>query len=253
MSSHVQKRPDAGHELNAQVALVTGAGLGLGRACALALSAAGAEVIAIARTRSDLESLARDAPGTVHAWAMDVTSDAVLDRIESLERLDVLVNNAGTNRPQPFIEVSDDNLDWMLDLNVRAAFRVARSAARVMLRNGQGSIIHMSSTMGHVGSPTRTVYCTTKHAIEGLSRAMAVELAPHGIRVNTVAPTFVETPMTAPMLEDAAFKSFVLEMIPMRRIAQAEDVAAAVLYLASPASAMVTGTSLPVDGGWLAA
>lgn len=241
------------HGLEGCVALVTGAGRGLGRACALALSAAGAEVIAVARTQSDLQSLAGEANGAVQVWAEDATGDALLARMESLERLDVLVNNAGTNRPQPFLEVSDEALDLLLDINVRAAFRVARSAARVMVRRGCGSIIHMSSQMGHVGSPTRTVYCTTKHAMEGLSRAMAVELAPSGVRVNTVAPTFVETPMTRPMFDNAEFKDFVLGMIPMGRIASVEDVAAAVLYLASPASAMVTGTSLRVDGGWTAA
>jgi NAD(P)-dependent dehydrogenase (short-subunit alcohol dehydrogenase family) len=239
--------------LEGQVALVTGAGRGLGRACALALSAAGAEVIAVARTAGDLESLAGEAPGPVQAWVEDASGDALLGRIEALERLDVLVNNAGTNRPQPFLEVTDEALDLLLDLNVRAAFRIARSAARVMVRRRSGSIVHMSSQMGHVGSPRRTVYCATKHALEGLSRAMAVELAERGIRVNTVAPTFTDTPMTRPMFEDPAFKDFVLGMIPMGRIATVDEVAAAVLYLASPASAMVTGTSLRVDGGWTAA
>jgi len=239
--------------LDGQVALVTGAGRGLGRACALALSHAGAGIVAVARTAAELDSLAAEAPGPVQCWVEDVTGDALLARIESLGRLDVLVNNAGGNRPMPFEEVPDEVLDGLLDLNVRAAFRVARSAARVMLRRGSGSIIHMSSQMGHVGSPRRTVYCMTKHALEGLSRAMAVELAPRGIRVNTVAPTFTETPLGRQMMADPEFERFVLGMIPMGRIAEPDDVAAAVLYLASPASRMVTGTSLRVDGGWTAA
>jgi NAD(P)-dependent dehydrogenase (short-subunit alcohol dehydrogenase family) len=254
MSEAAAGRPPAwAAGLEGHVALVTGAGRGLGRACALALSHAGAEVIAVARTASELESLAAEVPGVVRCWVEDVTGDALLGRIEALDRLDVLVNNAGGNRPMPFAEVPDDVLDWLLDLNVRAAFRVARSAARVMLTRGAGSIVHMSSQMGHVGSPGRTVYCMTKHALEGLSRAMAVELAPHGIRVNTVAPTFTETPLGRQMMSDPEFERFVLGMIPMGHIAQPDDVAAAVLYLASPASRMVTGTSLRVDGGWTAA
>ena len=238
--------------LDGHIALVTGAGRGLGRACALALSAAGAQVIAVARTEDDLSTLADEADGTVQSWVGDVTSDDLLRRVEALPRLDVLVNNVGGNKPMPFAETPDDVLDWLLDLNVRAAFRVARSAARVMLRHGSGSIIHMSSQMGHVGSPGRTVYCMTKHAMEGLSKAMAVELAPKGIRVNTVAPTFIETPLGLEMLAKPEFREFVMGMIPMGKLGQPEDVAAAVLYLASPASGVVTGTCLKVDGGWTA-
>ena len=238
--------------IDGHVALVTGAGRGLGRACALALSGAGARVIAVSRTAGELESLAEAAPGPVETWVEDVLGDALLARIEALERLDVLVNNAGTNQPQPFIEVTDEVLDTMLNLNVRAAFRVARSAARVMMKCGSGSIVNMSSQMGHVGSPGRAVYCMTKHGIEGLTKAMAVELGPHGIRVNTVSPTFIETPLTRPFLEDSKFVEFVMGMIAMKRLGTVDEVAAAVLYLASPASGIVTGTSLRVDGGWTA-
>ncbi len=245
-------RPVWARGIEGQVALVTGAGRGLGRACALALSGAGARVIAVSRTANELAGLAEEAAGPVEAWVEDVTGDAILERIEALRRLDVLVNNAGTNRPQPFLEVTDEALDTMLGLNVRAAFRVARSAARVMMRRGSGSIVNMSSQMGHVGSPRRTVYCMTKHGIEGLTRAMAVELGPHGIRVNTVSPTFIETPLTRPFLEDPEFAEFVMGMIAMKRLGTADEVAAAVLYLASPASGIVTGTSLRVDGGWTA-
>ena len=253
MSIHENdERPVWTRGIEGQVALVTGAGRGLGRACALTLSGAGAQVVAVSRTANELASLAEEAPGPVEAWVEDVTGDALLARIEALDRLDVLVNNAGTNQPQPFLEVTDEVLDRMLNLNVRAAFRVARSAARAMMRRGSGSIINMSSQMGHVGSPRRTVYCMTKHGIEGLTKAMAVELGPHGIRVNTVSPTFIETPLTRPFLEDPEFAEFVMGMIAMKRIGTVDDVAAAVLYLASPASGIVTGTSLRVDGGWTA-
>ena len=245
-------RPAWTQGIEGQVALVTGAGRGLGRACALALSEAGARVVAIARTARELETLADEAPAPVEVWVEDVLGDPLLARIEGLDRLDVLVNNAGTNHPQPFLDVTDEVLDTMLNLNVRAAFRVARSAARAMMRQGSGSIVNMSSQMGHVGSPRRTVYCTTKHAIEGLTKAMAVELGPHGIRVNAVAPTFIDTPLTRPFFEDPEFAEFVHGMIAMKRLGTPDEVAAAVLYLASPASGIVTGTSLRVDGGWTA-
>ena len=246
------ERPLWAQGIEGQTALVTGAGRGLGRACALALSSAGARVIAVSRTAAELESLAAEAPGAVEIWVEDAVAGGLPDRIEALPRLDVLVNNAGTNQPQPFLEVTDEVLDGMLDLNVRAAFRIARSAARVMVRHGSGSIVNMSSQMGHVGSPRRSVYCMTKHAIEGLTKAMAVELGPQGIRVNTVSPTFIETPLTRPFLEDPKFSEFVMGMIAMKRLGTVDEVAAAVLYLASPASGIVTGTSLRVDGGWTA-
>ncbi len=239
--------------LEGKVALVTGAGKGLGRAAALALSAAGAQVIAVARNEAGLRSLAQEAPGKVEYWAEDVTDEPIHQRIAALPGIDIVLNNAGTNHPQPFLEVSDESLDTMLDLNVRAAFRIARSAATVMVKAGAGgSIIHMSSQMGHVGSPRRTVYCMTKHAIEGLTKAMAVELGPHNIRVNAVGPTFIDTPLTRPFLADPAFKDFVLGMIPLGRLGTLNEVAAAVVYLASPASAIITGTCLKVDGGWTA-
>lgn len=239
--------------LSGELALVTGAGRGLGRACAEGLAEAGARVIAVARSAEDLAAVAAHSSGRIEAWTGDVTDAAFVDRVDAIEGLSILVNNAGGNRPGPFVDIDAESLDSILDLNVRAAFRVAQAAARAMLRSGKpGSIVHMSSQMGHVGSPGRTVYCMTKHAIEGLSKAMAVELAPHGIRVNTVAPTFVETPMTRPMLENKEFRDFVYGMIPMGKLATEADVVAAVLYLASPSAGMVTGHSLVVDGGWTA-
>lgn len=239
--------------LDGELALVTGAGRGLGRACALGLAAAGARVIAVARSAADLETLRSEQPDRVETWAADVTDPDLVRRIAATEGLSILVNNAGSNRPQPFVEVDDESLDTIIDLNVRAAFRVAQAAARAMVEQGiAGSIVNMSSVMGHVGSPGRSVYCMTKHAIEGLTKAMAVELAPQRIRVNAVAPTFVETPMTKPMLEDREFRDFVIAMIPLQKIASLDDVVAAVLYLASPAAGMITGHSLRIDGGWTA-
>lgn len=232
------------------VAVVTGASKGIGKAIASALCNAGYCVHGVARGSEELHLLQRELGSSFIPHALDVTGDEMLTMIESLGRVDLLVNNAGTNRPEPFLEVTDEALDLMLELNVRAAFRIARSAARMM--GAGGSIINMTSQMGHVGSPRRTVYCMTKHALEGLTKAMAVELAPVGIRVNSVAPTFVETPMTASMLEDSDFAAFVHRMIPMGKMATAEQIAAAVMYLASPSAGMVTGHSLVIDGGWTA-
>ena len=239
--------------LDGQVALVTGAGRGIGRACAEGLADAGARVIGVARSEDDLEKLGEHPSGRIETWAGDVTDDKLFARIATIEGLSILVNNAGGNRPQSFVDVDTESLDFVIDLNVRATFRVAQAAARAMLAQRiEGSIVNMSSQMGHVGSPKRTVYCMTKHAVEGLTKAMAVELAPHGIRVNTVAPTFVETPLTKPMLDDPEFRDFVMGMIPLKKLASLDDVAAAVLYLVSPNAGMVTGHSLRVDGGWTA-
>ncbi|MEO0880190.1 MAG: SDR family oxidoreductase [Pseudomonadota bacterium] len=242
-------------DLTNKIALVTGAGRGIGRAIATTLHSAGADVYAVARTEADLVDLQNTLGPRLTPWVYDVTSDEFLAAVNATAKLDILINNAGANRPEPFVDVSTENLDFIIDLNVRSMFRTAQAAARVMLKTGGrdgGAIIHMSSQMGHVGSPNRSVYCMTKHAIEGLTKAMAVELAPHKVRVNSVAPTFIETPMTKPMLDDPTFRNFVHEMIPMKMIGQPEDVANAVLYLASDASRMVTGHSLLVDGGWTA-
>jgi NAD(P)-dependent dehydrogenase (short-subunit alcohol dehydrogenase family) len=236
--------------LDGKVALVTGASRGLGRAIALRLHKAGAHVIALARASADLDELGAllGAGGTV--WADDVLNETMPSRIKTLTALDILVNNAGSNKPQPMADVSDETLDHLIALNVRSVYRLSRAAIGKM--QSGGAIINITSQMGHVGSANRTVYCMTKHAIEGLTKAMAVELAPRGIRVNAVAPTFIETPMTAPMLANPDFRDFVERMIPLGRTGEPDDVADAVLYLASPASGLVTGHSLLVDGGWTA-
>jgi NAD(P)-dependent dehydrogenase (short-subunit alcohol dehydrogenase family) len=237
--------------LEGRTAVVTGASRGLGAAISLALAQAGAHVRAVARVREDLERLADQHAG-ITPWVHDVTAPEFAQELADSD-VDILVNNAGTNKPLLMQDVDEATLDTMLNLNVRAAYMVAQGGVKSMLRHGRGgAIINITSQMGHVGSPRRTVYCMTKHALEGLTKAMAVELAPHNIRVNSVAPTFIETPLTKPMLDDPAFMGFVKDMIPLGKIGQPEDVAAAVVYLASPAANMVTGTSLLVDGGWTA-
>jgi NAD(P)-dependent dehydrogenase (short-subunit alcohol dehydrogenase family) len=233
-------------------AVVTGAGRGLGRAITLALVAEGARVTAVARTRADLETLAAQAPGQITALVGDVQDASLHDAIAAMTDLDILVNNAGGNRPMLMVDVDDATLDHLIGLNIRSAYKVAQAGARAMVRAGRGVIINMSSQMGHVGAAKRTVYCMSKHAIEGLTKAMAVELAPSGVRVVAVAPTFVLTPMTEPMFTDAAFRDSVLDMIPMRELARPEDVAAAVVFLASDGARMITGDSLRIDGGWTA-
>ena len=252
-----EKSADSVFRLDGKTALVTGAGRGIGRAAALALADAGAELVLVSRTSSELDEVAREIAcrgGTARALPLDVIrSDAVRKAFANLERLDILVNNAGVNRPRPFLEVDEATLDLLLGLNVKAAFLVAQSAARLMVAQGAGVIINVSSQMGHVGSDlNRTVYVMTKHAIEGLTKAMAVELAPKGVRVVSIAPTFVTTPLTKPFFEDPVFRKWVLDRIPLGRLGTVEEVASAVVFLASPAAALVTGSSLLVDGGWTA-
>lgn len=248
--------------LQGRTALVTGAGRGIGRSCAVALAQAGAEVWLAARTREEVEAAAAEIRGfgaKAHALALDVTdSPALKAAIGAIPVLDVLVNNAGSNIPEPFVEVSEAHLDQLLELNVRSAFLAAQAAARKMLeapdrRSRGGAILNMSSQMGHVGAVNRTVYCMTKHALEGLTKAMALELAPHGIRVLSVAPTFIDTPLYREMAAARpGFAQWVMDRIPAGKLGKPEDVAAAVVFAASPAAALMTGTSLVVDGGWTA-
>jgi len=251
------KSANSAFRLDGKTALVTGAGRGIGRAVALALATAGAELILVSRTRSQLEAVALEiekAGGKAQVLPFDVTdTGAMCAAFAGLERLDILVNNAGINRPQPFLEVDEPTLDLLLGLNVRAAFLVAQAAARLMVPNGSGVIVNMSSQMGHVGSDlNRTVYVMTKHAVEGLTKAIAVELAPKGVRVVSIAPTFVQTPLTKPFFDDPDTRKWILDRIPLGRSGTVEDVAQAVVFLASPAASLVTGSSLLVDGGWTA-
>ncbi|HEX3954716.1 MAG TPA: glucose 1-dehydrogenase [Stellaceae bacterium] len=248
---------DAAFRLDGKIALVTGAGRGIGRAIALALADAGAELVLNSRTPAELTAVAGEIEargGRARALPFDVgDSAAARAAIAAIDRLDILVNNAGVNRPQPFLEVDDAALDLLIGVNIRAAFVVAQAAARLMAKAGRGVVINMSSQMGHVGSErSRSVYVMTKHAIEGLTKAMAVELAPQGIRAVSIAPTFVETPLTRPFFDDPPTRKWILDRIPIGRAGTVEEVANAVVFLASPAAALVTGSSLLVDGGWTA-
>jgi NAD(P)-dependent dehydrogenase (short-subunit alcohol dehydrogenase family) len=243
--------------LDGKTALVTGAGRGIGRGISLALAAAGASVILNSRTEAELDSVAADivaVGGAARTLPFDVTDAAAVNAaFARIERLDILVNNAGVNRPQPFLEVDEATLDRLIDLNIRALFRAAQAGARLMAQHGGGVIVNMSSQMGHVGSErNRTVYVMTKHAVEGLTKAMAVELAPRGIRAVTIAPTFVETPLTRPFFDDPDTRKWILDRIPLGRAGTVDEVAQAVVFLASPAAALVTGSSLLADGGWTA-
>jgi NAD(P)-dependent dehydrogenase (short-subunit alcohol dehydrogenase family) len=238
-------------------AVVTGAGRGIGAAAAAALAEAGAHVTLIARTAAEIQGVAAEIKangGDAEATPLDICNNATLeDVLEERPPFDILINNAGTNRPRPFLEVTEDDYDTITSLNLRAAFFTAQFAARRMVQAGkQGSIINISSQMGHVGGPRRTVYCMSKHGIEGLTKAMAIDLAPHRIRVNSIAPTFIETPLTRPFFQDQTFRQEVLSRIKLGRLGKVEDIMGAVVFLASDAAAMITGTSIVVDGGWTA-
>lgn len=243
--------------LDGRRALVTGAGRGIGMACAAALAQAGAHVVLVSRTASEIAAVAeeiRAEGGSAEPLVLDVTdAAAVRAAIANAAPFDVLVNNAGTNRPRAFLDVTEDDYDAITLLNQRAAFFVAQAVARRMVDDGvRGSIIHVSSQMGHVGGARRTVYCMTKHGIEGLTKAMAIDLAPHGVRVNSIGPTFIDTPLTRPFFEDAAFRDDTLRRIKLGRLGTVQDLMGAVVFLASDAAALVTGTALVVDGGWTA-
>lgn len=243
--------------LDGKRALVTGAGRGLGAGMATALAAAGAQVSLAARTRDEIEQLAaalREQGHQADTVVLDVTDlQAMQDFVAAAPPFHILINNAGTNRPGPFVDTKIEDFDYVFNINVRAAYFVAQAVARRLLAAGEpGSIINVSSQMGHVGGARRTVYCATKHAMEGFTKAMAIELAPHKVRVNTIAPTFIETPMTKPFFENEAFLKDTLTRIKLGRLGQIEDLMGAVVFLASDASALMTGTSMVIDGGWTA-
>ncbi len=243
--------------LDGRKALVTGAGRGIGLAAAAALADAGAEVCLIARTGSevlDVTEAIQARGNSANAITLDVTDKQATEQmIAEQGPFQVLVNNAGTNRPGPCIDYDENDYDEVMSLNVKSVYFTTRAVVRGLVEAGlEGSIINMSSQMGHVGGPGRTVYCASKHALEGFTKALAWELGDAGIRVNTLCPTFIETPMSRPMLEDSQFKDWVLSKIALGRLGQVEDLMGAVIYLASDASRLVTGSALMVDGGWTA-
>ena len=244
--------------LKNKFALVTGAGKGLGRACAIALAEAGATIIAISRTKSDLDKLEKTIKkikGKTIKIQCDVMNFKQLkNELDKIKTIDILVNNAGTNFPEPFEKIRQTSMNYLVDLNLKAAFNVAQLVVKKMLKNKKrpGSIINMSSQLGHVGMSGRNVYNMTKFGIEGLTKGMGVELAKNNIRVNSVAPTFVETPMVKNFFKNKQFKKLALSKIPMGKAATESDVATTVCFLASSASSMITGTSILIDGGWTA-
>ncbi|MDC1151724.1 SDR family NAD(P)-dependent oxidoreductase [Pelagibacteraceae bacterium] len=247
--------------LKNKTALVTGAGKGLGKACAVALAEAGAKVIILSRTKSDLDKVSKiikKTKGSSKSFVCDVTQSEEIKKIlQKITRLDILVNNAGNNRPEHFTKVKQVNMEYLTNLNMKAAFNVAQLCSQKMVKAKNrkkigGSIIHMSSQLGKVGCEGRNVYNMNKFGVEGLARGMAVELADYNIRVNTVCPTFVETPMVKKFFKNKKFKNQMLKNIPLGRVAQESDVATAVAFLAADSSEMITGTSLVIDGGWTA-
>jgi NAD(P)-dependent dehydrogenase (short-subunit alcohol dehydrogenase family) len=255
MSEALPRTP--GFRLDGRRAIVTGAGRGIGLAAAAALAEAGAEVMLVARSSHEIDAAARaigEAGGTALAAVLDVADLAAVHAFfEGRPAFHILVNNAGTNRPKPMWDVREEDYDAVLDLNLKSAFFVAQACARQMIaQKAPGSLIHMGSQMGHVGGPDRSLYCASKWALEGMSKSFALDLARHKIRSNTIAPTFIETPLTKPFFEDPAFRASVLDKIKLGRIGTVEDLMGAIVFLASDASALMTGTSMVVDGGWTA-
>ena len=249
------------YNLKNKVALVSGAGKGLGRACALALAEAGANLIIISRTQKDLDQVAKIVKkfkSKCKTYVCDITNYNVLKKIINKQsRIDILINNAGTNIPEHFTKVKTKNMERLVKLNTIAAFNLAQLTSIKMIKTKNrkkigGAIVNMSSQMGHVGGKIRSVYNMNKFGIEGLTKGMAIDLAEYNIRVNSVAPTFVVTPMTKNFLKNKKFKRDTLNSIPLGRFAEMSEIASAVVFLASDAASMITGTSLLVDGGWTA-
>lgn len=243
--------------LGGRRALVTGASRGIGLAGAVALAEAGAHVVLSARSEADLHDAAQAieaAGGSAEAMVLDVGATHTLEAsIAAAGPFDILFNNAGVNRPKPMTEVTEGDFDHVFDINVKGAYFVAQAVARGMVAAGRGgSIIQTSSQMGHVGGPDRTLYAASKHAIEGLTKSMAIELGPHAIRVNTIAPTFIRTPLTEATFADPERRKWIAGKIKLGRIGELTDIMGAVVFLASDAAALITGTSLRVDGGWTA-
>jgi len=249
------------YNLKNKVALVSGAGKGLGKACAIALAEAGANLIIISRTKKDLlevEKIVKKFRVKCKSYVCDITNyNEISIIINRLPKIDILINNAGNNIPEHFTKVKTKNMEYLVKINTIATFNLAQLCALKMIKSKNrkkigGSIVNMSSQMGHVGGPIRSVYNMTKFGLEGLTKGMSIDLAKYNIRVNTVCPTFVVTPMTKKFLKSKKFKKEVLGNIPLGRFAELSDVASAAVFLASDAASMITGTSLLVDGGWTA-
>ena len=248
-------------EIKKKTALVTGAGKGIGKASAIALAEAGADLIILSRTKSDLDKVKKQIvklKRNCQIYVCDVSNyDEVKSVFKEIKKIDILINNAGTNRPDHFVKIKKEDMDYVVDLNIKAAFHVAQMGAKIMIKSKNrksigGSIINMSSQLGKVGAPIRSIYNMTKFGIEGLTRGMALDLAKNNIRVNSICPTFVETPLVKNFFKDNKFKKAVMNNIPLGRLATESDIATAVVYLASNASSMMTGSSLVIDGGWTA-
>lgn len=246
--------------IDGQVALVTGATGGIGADLAAAFGDAGARVGVAGRRGDRMEAIVgaiRSAGGEAASIELDLTDRASIEAavtrvVDTFGRIDILVNNAGLGTNHDAIDATEAEWDELFAVNVRGLFFASQSAARHMLRQASGRIINMASQAGLVGIPRHAAYSASKSAVIGLTRVLALEWSPHGVTVNAVAPTWVYTPGTAERLDDPDFLASVLERIPAGRVASTADVAAAVLYLASPAAGMVTGTVLTVDGGWTA-
>tara|TARA_Y100000996_G_scaffold373497_1_gene323007 strand:- start:1 stop:768 length:768 start_codon:yes stop_codon:yes gene_type:complete len=249
------------YNLRNKTALVTGAGKGLGKACAIALAEAGANLIIISRTKKDLDEVSKKIKkykSKCRAYVCDVTKyESIKKIINKQAKIDILINNAGNNIPEHFTKVKTKNMEYLVKINTIATFNIAQLCALKMIKTKNrkkigGAIVNMSSQMGHVGGPIRSVYNMTKFGLEGLTKGMSIDLAKYNIRVNTVCPTFVVTPMTSRFLKSKKFKREVLGNIPLGRFAELSDIASAAVFLASDAASMITGTSLLVDGGWTA-
>lgn len=243
--------------LDGKRALITGATSGIGEGCAVALAEAGAHVTLVARTQSAVEKQA--AAFADHGWSasalpLDICDiSATQEAIADAGPFDVLVNSAGLARHAPATQTTEADYDAVTDLNVKAAFFVTRAVAKGLIKAGKpGSLINISSQMGHVGGIDRAVYCATKHSLEGMTKAMAIEWAPHQIRVNTICPTFIRTPLGEQTLAIPERRAWIEEKIKLGRVGEVEDIMGATTFLASDAAALITGTHLIIDGGWTA-